>query len=83
MYGSRRGLSRAAGAVTVPLGRANSEGKKGKPLELLRIAGGISMRRLDQLFPQNCDIAWSFDADPYLIPFQLHDRDLDVWADHD
>jgi hypothetical protein len=65
------------------LGRAGSGHKNVKLVELLGTAAGIGRRRLDQLVAQNRDIAGSFDPDPYLIAFHLHDRDLDVWTDHD
>jgi hypothetical protein len=69
--------------VAVPSGRAGSGRKNVKLVELVWTAAGIGMRCLDQLVPKNCDITGCFDPDPYLIAFHLHDRDLDVWTDHD
>jgi hypothetical protein len=37
----------------------------------------------NEFLPQDCDIAWSFDPDTHLIAVQFHDRDPDIWTNHD
>jgi hypothetical protein len=39
--------------------------------------------RVDEFLPQDCDIPWGFNPDPHLIPVQFHNRNPDVWTNHD
>jgi len=38
---------------------------------------------INQLITQDRELAGSLNPDPHLVPLHFHDRDLDVWADHD
>jgi len=37
----------------------------------------------NQLITQDGELSRGLDPDPYLVALYFHDRDLDVWTDHD